>query len=74
MDDQVVPFSHAKRLVQLTKLPSKKLFVERAGHNDLEGVAGLRFITALTNFIEQVISSDVPEPLARKLDCMSMPT
>jgi hypothetical protein len=52
--DGVVPYSHGRRLYAEANEPKHALWVEGAGHNDLLGVAGQRYVDALRRFAELV--------------------
>jgi fermentation-respiration switch protein FrsA (DUF1100 family) len=58
-NDEVVPWSHGKRLYAEATEPKQALWVEGAGHNDLVSVAGSRYAEALERFV------DLLEALAR---------
>jgi fermentation-respiration switch protein FrsA (DUF1100 family) len=49
--DEVVPWSHGKRLFARAAEPKQALWVEGAGHNDVVSVAGSRYIEALERFV-----------------------
>jgi fermentation-respiration switch protein FrsA (DUF1100 family) len=48
--DQVVGFWHGAKLYDLANGPKQSLWVQGAGHNDVELVAGERYFKALQNF------------------------
>jgi fermentation-respiration switch protein FrsA (DUF1100 family) len=48
--DQVINRWHGKKLYELANQPKQFLWVEGAGHNDLEMVAGKAYFSALKNF------------------------
>lgn len=48
--DRIVPFWHGKKMYELSNPPKDYLWVEGAGHNDLEPVAGERFWRKIKDF------------------------
>lgn len=48
--DIVVPFRHGVRLYNAVRAPKSALWVDDAGHNDLQEVAGDAYTTALMNY------------------------
>lgn len=50
--DEVIPFTHGERLFAAAPEPRDHLWVDGAGHNDLEHVAGRRYWDALRRFGE----------------------
>lgn len=48
--DTVIPFWHGKALYAAAPGPKRSLWVEGAGHNDLQVVAGDRYVQALREF------------------------
>lgn len=53
-DDEVIPFSHGRRLYEAAPEPKRRLWVEGAGHNDLVHVAGGDYWAALREFARVV--------------------
>ena len=53
-EDEVIPVSHGRRLLEAAPEPKQHLWVEGAGHNDLMVVAGHDYWTALRRFAERV--------------------
>ena len=49
-DDGIIPFWHGQRLFERAREPKAHLWVERAGHNDLVGVAGPAYWEAAERF------------------------
>ena len=52
--DEVVPFAHGRALYDAAPGPKQSLWVEGAGHNDLEAVAGSRYGAALVGFAQLI--------------------
>ncbi|HYC70559.1 MAG TPA: alpha/beta hydrolase [Opitutaceae bacterium] len=52
--DRTVPFWHGKKLFELAPEPKRHLWVEGAGHGDLEDVAGERYWTAIRGFADSL--------------------
>ncbi|MBP0000699.1 MAG: alpha/beta hydrolase [Cyanobacteria bacterium SID2] len=52
--DEVVPFWHGEKLFEAANEPKQQFWVEEAGHNDLQMVAGDRYEQALREFIKLV--------------------
>jgi abhydrolase domain-containing protein 17 len=52
--DKVVPCSHGQLLHSLVRRPVSPLWVERAGHNDLEYVAETAYYDRLQRFVEEI--------------------
>jgi abhydrolase domain-containing protein 17 len=48
--DNVIPFSHGKRIFDAANPPKQHLWVDRAGHNDLLLTAGPQYFQALQSF------------------------
>ena len=48
--DEVVAFAHGERLYEMAPAPKHRLWVQDAGHNDLQWVAGERYWDALRRF------------------------
>jgi fermentation-respiration switch protein FrsA (DUF1100 family) len=61
--DSVIPFWHGKELYELANEPKSYLWVDGANHNDLEVVAGDRYIKALQAFATSL--QDSPSTSAR---------
>ncbi|MDJ1183544.1 alpha/beta hydrolase [Roseofilum casamattae] len=53
-EDESIPFTHGEQLLSLAPGPTQFLFVEDAGHNDVQWVAGDRYLVALQSFIKLV--------------------
>jgi hypothetical protein len=53
--DEVVPFDHGVQLFERSKRPFPPLWVEFAGHNDIEVVAGPPFIIHMNEFFETAV-------------------
>ena len=49
-EDEVIPFSHGRRLFEAAPEPKRRLWVEGAGHNDLVDAAGADYWRALREF------------------------
>jgi len=49
-DDWIISSWHGRRLFAVAPEPKRHLWVERAGHNDLVGVAGKRYTAAIRDF------------------------
>jgi abhydrolase domain-containing protein 17 len=49
-DDEVIPWSHGRRLFEAANEPKTALWIDGAHHNDLPFVAGARYWTALQAF------------------------
>jgi fermentation-respiration switch protein FrsA (DUF1100 family) len=49
--DEVIPFSHGRRLYEAATEPRRRLWVEDAGHNDLVQVAGGAYWRAIRDFV-----------------------
>jgi fermentation-respiration switch protein FrsA (DUF1100 family) len=49
--DEVIPFTHGKRLYDAAPEPRLALWVEGAHHNDVTAVAGPRYVAALKAFV-----------------------
>ena len=60
-DDGVVAFAHGRRLYDLAPAPKGRLWVDGAGHNDLQWVAGERYWDALRQFAGSLPDSDYAE-------------
>ena len=61
--DTVIPFWHGKELYELANEPKSYLWVDGANHNDLEAVAGDRYIKALQTFatsLQDSLSTSAP--------------
>ena len=56
-EDEVIPFSHGRRLYEAVTGPKQALWVEGGHHNDVPFVAGARYWTALTAFGRQVATA-----------------
>jgi len=52
--DNVIPFSNGERLFAAAAEPKKNYWVENAGHNDLEYVAGEELIRRIQKFSQQL--------------------
>ena len=52
--DSVVNVSHGRRLFAAANQPKQALWIEGAGHNDIEYVAGARFLDALKSFAKLI--------------------
>ncbi|HWX55129.1 MAG TPA: alpha/beta hydrolase [Verrucomicrobiae bacterium] len=52
--DQVIGFWHGQKLYELANAPKSSLWVEGADHNDLEMVAGDRYIKALQSYADSL--------------------
>jgi fermentation-respiration switch protein FrsA (DUF1100 family) len=52
--DEVIPFSHGRRLFEAAPEPKQRLWVEGAGHNDLVWEAGGEYWAALREFARVV--------------------
>lgn len=52
MQDEIVPFWHGEALYRAAPEPKRHLWVEDAGHNDLEEVAGSDYWDAIKSFTE----------------------
>lgn len=52
--DKVVPCSHGQLLHSLVRRPVSPLWVERAGHNDLEYVAETAYYDRMQRFVEEI--------------------
>lgn len=52
--DGVIPFSHGERLYAAAPGKKMSLWVEGAGHNDFEYVAGEKYMQAVQDFAEQL--------------------
>src|SRR5262245_29915318 len=48
--DEVIPFWHGQKLFDIAHSPKQFLPVPRAGHNDLDMVAGQKYLAALQSF------------------------
>lgn len=55
-EDEVIPWSHGRRLFDAANQPKTALWVDGAHHNDLVLVAGARYWTALRAFGQRVAS------------------
>jgi abhydrolase domain-containing protein 17 len=55
-EDEVIPWSHGRRLYEAANEPKSFLWVDEAHHNDLALVAGARYWTALRTFGQGVAS------------------
>lgn len=55
--DRVIPFQHGLKLYERTRTPKMSLWVEEAGHNDFEMVAGARYFAALKEFSRSLEST-----------------
>jgi fermentation-respiration switch protein FrsA (DUF1100 family) len=49
--DEVIPFSHGRKIYAAAPAPKHKLWVEGAGHNDFTEVAGDAYWQALVDFV-----------------------
>jgi pimeloyl-ACP methyl ester carboxylesterase len=54
--DEVIPFWHGARLLERANLPKQHFWVEGAGHNDLQMVAGESYWRALRDFADSLPS------------------
>lgn len=53
--DEVVPMSHSEALLQACSNPNKQLvFIEGAGHNDIQAVAGQKLFEILQEFLDSL--------------------
>lgn len=52
--DGIIPFHHGELLLAAAPEPRSHLWIDRAGHNDFESVAGKRLIAALTAFSQSL--------------------
>jgi len=52
--DRTVPFWHGQALYKQAKKPKSALWVESAGHNDVDSIAGKEYWEAIGNFIGSV--------------------
>ena len=53
--DEVVPMSHSEALLQACSNPNKQLvFIEGAGHNDIQAVAGKELFEILQKFLDSL--------------------
>lgn len=52
--DDVVPFAHGERLYARAPEPKRRLWIDEAGHNDLQLVAGRRYLDALRSFAAEL--------------------
>ncbi|MBX9256074.1 alpha/beta hydrolase [Desmonostoc muscorum CCALA 125] len=50
--DEIIPFSHGKKLFAAASSPKLSLWIEEASHNDLFWVAGDQYQTTLNKFIK----------------------
>jgi fermentation-respiration switch protein FrsA (DUF1100 family) len=57
--DEVIPFSHGRRLFDAARQPKRALWVEGAGHTDVTAVAGERYWSALRSFA-QLLAGERP--------------
>lgn len=53
-EDEVIPFSHGRRLHEAARGTTRRLWVEGAGHNDLVQVAGGEYWAAVRDFARLV--------------------
>jgi fermentation-respiration switch protein FrsA (DUF1100 family) len=53
MKDQIVPFSHARKIWKVLRGEKQKLWVEDAGHTNLPEVAGPLYWNTVISFIKQ---------------------
>ncbi len=65
--DRVVPFAHGRTLFAAARTLKESLWVDGAGHNDLEAVAGARYAQALVHFagLVQRAGPGRPDPGSR---------
>lgn len=56
--DEVIPFWHGQKLLELVRAKKDHYWVERAGHNNLEDVAGGSYIKALQAFAASLDARD----------------
>lgn len=59
--DEVIRFAHGQRLYDALAVPKQRLWVEGAGHNDLNYVAGDRYWTALRRFADSLPPPDTDQ-------------
>ncbi|MDP9349166.1 MAG: alpha/beta hydrolase [Gemmatimonadota bacterium] len=52
MRDEVIPFSHGRRLFEAAPEPKRALWVEGAGHTNVAAVAGERYWSVLRSFTQ----------------------
>lgn len=53
--DEIVPLSHSEALLQACPSPKKQLvFIEGAGHNDIQAVAGLPLFQVIQQFLDSL--------------------
>lgn len=62
--DEVIPFWHGARLLERANAPKQHFWVEGAGHNDLQMVAGERYWRALGRFAT-LLEENGREPSSR---------
>lgn len=55
--DEVIPFSHGEQLFAAAQSPKLSLWVEGAGHNDFDSVAGARYGKILQEFVKLIDSN-----------------
>lgn len=53
-DDRVIPFSHGQQLFEQANEPKQFVAIVGADHNDLMEVAGLKYRTALMEFVQLI--------------------
>jgi fermentation-respiration switch protein FrsA (DUF1100 family) len=53
-EDEIIPFSHAERLLAAAGAEKEHLWIEGGGHNDLFGVAGTEIVRRLTAFLDRL--------------------
>jgi fermentation-respiration switch protein FrsA (DUF1100 family) len=58
-EDEIIPFRHEQQLFKAVRQPKMNLWVDRAGHNDLELIAGAAYWDTLRSF-EKFIDSNKP--------------
>jgi hypothetical protein len=52
--DEVIPFWHGERLLELANEPKRNYWVDGAGHNNLKVVAGMEYVQTLLAFCNQL--------------------
>jgi hypothetical protein len=53
-EDEIIPFSHGKRLLAAAGKEKEHLWVEGGGHNDLFHVAGMEIVSRLSAFLDRL--------------------
>lgn len=63
--DRVIPFHHGETLYSKAKDPKYFLWLDKAGHNDVEWVGGEKYWLAVKDFIKTLRTSNIEHPTSQ---------